>query len=312
MEGQLRLRANRGSDQPSGETWSRLCHWKRTFPVAMSSSAVAVSTDSSLGASSPTLEDGVDNPRLVGRAAIGRQVPLHGLVDLDQGRRLIDDDELVLVAEVVPACAELPDRVVVLVEKGVMAVGMAVWPVVPPLEADEHVLPEPARCLEVCVPRADVGEARPHQVAGVGQDVGARLRWEMLELVDGAAEGRDEQVAGSAAGAAARRRDVEPRRSQVRAALEGRVGHRRRDEKGGQDGADERLDERHGGQMVDSGRPPLPAAGARPFVPAMRPHACYEIGRSSPWPKDAMRLCRDICRDGVNRRRRQDSRGERW
>ncbi len=63
-----------------------------------------------------TLENCVDNPNMVIATTICREVPGHWLPNLDQsGLSIVIDDELMLVADVVAASAELPHRFVVIV-----------------------------------------------------------------------------------------------------------------------------------------------------------------------------------------------------
>lgn len=121
------------------------------------------------------MDDGVDDPLLLGAAAVGGQVARDGLVDLDEACFFVDDVELVLVDQLVVAGAQLADGLVVLVHDGDVAVAVAVAGIVVALEAEEDVLALPAGRLEVGRPDAVDAVAGPDQIAVIAEDVGASL-----------------------------------------------------------------------------------------------------------------------------------------
>jgi hypothetical protein len=121
------------------------------------------------------LDDGVDDPLLLGAAAPGGQVARDGLVDLDEACFFVDDVELVLVDQLVVAGAQLADGLVVLVHDGDVAVAVAVAGVVVALEAEQDVFAFPASRLEVGRPDAVDAVAGPDQVAVVAENVGTGL-----------------------------------------------------------------------------------------------------------------------------------------
>ena len=199
-----------------------------------------------------TLDDGVDNPLLLWLGAPRSQVPDNGLIDLDQPCLLPDDVELVLVDQLVVPGPELPDRLVVLVQEGDVAVPVAVPGVVVALEAEQHVLPSPARRLEVGGPDAVDGVTRPDQVAVVAEDVGAGLAGAVLlgGGVREAGEGRDEEVAvldvrGGGDG------DVEARGREVASGAELPVREGGAEQQGrGEDGPGDHVPHHHAGRLV--------------------------------------------------------------
>lgn len=69
-----------------------------------------------------TLDDCIDNPLLLWLGPIGREVPGHWLIDLNQSCLLIHNVEFVLVDKLVIASAELSNRFIVLIQKGNVAV----------------------------------------------------------------------------------------------------------------------------------------------------------------------------------------------
>lgn len=122
-----------------------------------------------------TLDDGIDNPLLLGAAAPGGQVTRDGLVNLDEASIFVDDVELVLVDQLVVAGAQLANGLIVLVHDGDVAVSVAVAGIVVAFKAEQHVFALPAGGLEVGRPDAVDAVARPHQVAVITEDVGASL-----------------------------------------------------------------------------------------------------------------------------------------
>lgn len=78
-----------------------------------------------------TLENCVDNPNVVIATSICREIPRHRLPNLDQGRfSIVVDDELMFIADVVAAGAQLSHRFVVVVQDGVVAKPVGVGAIV--------------------------------------------------------------------------------------------------------------------------------------------------------------------------------------
>jgi len=84
-----------------------------------------------------TLNDGIDNPLLLRAGAPCSQVSRDRLIDLDQAVfPVVDDVELVLVDKLVVARAQLPDRLIMLVQKRHMAMTVAIVGIVVALKAE--------------------------------------------------------------------------------------------------------------------------------------------------------------------------------
>lgn len=166
----------------------------------------------------PTLNNRIHNPLLLRLRAPRRQIPRNRLIYLNQPRLLINNMKFMLINKLVVARAQLPYRLVMLVQKRDMPMPVAVPGVMVPLEAEQHIPAAPARRLEVGRPDAVDGVPAPNELAVVAEDVRPRLARAVLlrRRVREAREGRDEEVAlldvrGRRDG------DVEARRGEVRA-----------------------------------------------------------------------------------------------
>ena len=143
----------------------------------------------------PTLKSRINDPLLLGTAPIRGQIIRHRMINLNQCRLLIDNDKFMLIRQPVVPGTQLANRLIMLVQKGRVAVSMAVCGIMATLEAEEDVLPFVPRRLEVGRPDGEVGESRPDQVARVRKNVRSGLLRPVVRALGVAGEGRDEQIA---------------------------------------------------------------------------------------------------------------------
>lgn len=123
----------------------------------------------------PTLEDGIDNPLLLGATTPPTQVRGNRLVNLKQSRFFIDDMELMLIHQFMVTSTQLANRLIVLVQNGRMAMTMAISRVMVTLETEEDILAFPFGSLEIGRPDGVVGIARPNEFAIISEDVRSLL-----------------------------------------------------------------------------------------------------------------------------------------
>jgi hypothetical protein len=110
LEGACIVEERKGLNLPSGLTWSRLAHSKSSFPVAISSSVIAISYWKRLyrWIANSTLNNGIDDPLLVLTSTPCSQIAWNRLIYLDQASLLVDNVELVLVNQLIlPARSSL-------------------------------------------------------------------------------------------------------------------------------------------------------------------------------------------------------------
>lgn len=163
-----------------------------------------------------TLENGIYNPLLFRTGTPFGEVLRDRLVDLNERRFLIDDMELVLVGELVVARAKLANGLIMLVHDGRVAVAVAVSRIMVAFKAEQHILPLPARLLEVCRPDRVVAVPGPDQLSVIAENVRSSLSRAMrlARRVRKSGERSHEKVAFFDV-RGCRDRDIQTRRRQV-------------------------------------------------------------------------------------------------
>src|SRR6266536_5021931 len=114
------------------------------------------------------------------------------MINLNQSSLFIDDVKLMLVHQSSITCSQFSDRLTMLIEKRCMP--MSIRSIVTSLERKQNVFSFVSCCLKIGSPDRKVGEAGPHELSGVGEDVLCGLEGAVTITIAVPGEGCNEEI----------------------------------------------------------------------------------------------------------------------